>query len=179
MAKEIKMNSMEEKLLNPTNVQNRFQEELQKKIKENKEYNDNVLSDKDKLFSHLEIVDGNILIRCLKFTGEQDNDGLLLERKFEAYTTAGGKPASKLEDWAWSPRAVIVKMPPQHYIDSIQSPDVKYRFENIKEGDIIWPSLQSMTGNYYFPEQRNHPVQSNEGYMYIPVTAIQMKEVIK
>ena len=64
MAKEIKMNSMEEKLLNPLSVQNRFQEELQKKITENKVYNDTILDDKEKLFSNLEILAQAALILC-------------------------------------------------------------------------------------------------------------------
>ncbi len=173
--RKLSTSDIENKLTNPTATANRLQEEIQKRIDENIKFNESILKD-SKDFSNMEIIDGNILVRCLKYTGEQQNEGALLERKYQSFTTQGGKPGSKVEDWNWSPKGIILKMPPQWYIDSITSPEVKAKYESLKEGDEIWVHLSMfMSTNYLFIPERNFPVEANEGYFSVPISSVQMK----
>lgn len=166
---------LESRITNPTATANRLQEEIKKRIDENIAFN-NSIEKESKDFSKMEIIDGNILIRCLKYTGEQENSGTLLERKYQSFTTQGGKPGSKVEDWSWSPKGIILKMPPQWYIDSITSPEIKAKYDALNENDEVWVHLSMfMSTNYLFIPERNFPVEANEGYFSVPISSIQMK----
>lgn len=163
--------------LKGSNVNNRFKEDLLRRVQENEKYNENVLEHKE-LFDKLEILDGKIILRLLKYTGEQDNDGLLLERKFKAFETEGGKPASKIEDWDYSMKAVVIKKPDNDYIDSLTNPELKYRFSKLNIGDTVWLPMSLMNdSNAVFIHERNYPVQGFEGYLAVHVGALQVKEV--
>lgn len=174
-----KNSELESRLVSPEVNANRFREELEKKVTENKTFNDNVLDGKES-FDDKQIIDSNILIRSLKFTGEQSNDDLLLERKYTSFTTNAGKPGSKVEDWGWSSKAVIIKMPEQWYIDTISSPEIKAKYAQLKEGDEVWCHISTyMSTNYLFIHERNFPVEANQGYLSVPISAIQMKVIKK
>jgi len=154
----------------------RFKEDLEKRIAENKAYNENILEDKA-LFDSLEILDGKVIIRLLKHVGEQDNDGLLLERKFKAFETEGGKPASKIENWDYAMKAVIIKKPEQDYLDAIENKELKQRYNNINIGDTVWLPMSLMHDtNAVFIHERNYPVEGFAGYLSVHVGVLQMKE---
>ena len=174
----MKRSALETKLTVDNNseiAKNRIQEEFEKRILENQKFNDNVLSEKEILFDNIINIDGNIIVRALKYTGETTNNGLLLERKYESYTTQGGKPASKVEDWNWADKGVIVKMPEADYIEQIVSPEIKWRYQALKEGDLVYLNRSVMAGHNTYYETRDFPVIENRGYLSVPVTAIQMK----
>jgi hypothetical protein len=154
----------------------RFKEDLLRRIKENTTYNESVLEHKE-VFDKLEILDGKLILRLLKYTGEQDNDGLLLERKFKAFETEGGKQASKIEDWDFSMKAVVIKKPEQDYIDALTNTELKYRYAKLDVGDVVWLPMTLMNdSNAVFIHERNYPVQGFEGYLAVHVGSVQMKE---
>ena len=160
----------------PSVTNSRFKEDLEKRIAENKAYNENILEDLP-LFDTLEILDGKVIIRLLKHVGEQDNDGLLLERKFKAFETEGGKPASKIENWDYAMKAVIIKKPEQGYMDALTNGELKQKFDNINVGDVVWLPMSLMHDtNAVFIHERNYPVEGFAGYLSVFVGALQMKE---
>lgn len=153
----------------------RFKEDLEKRISENKAYNDNIFEHKTQLDT-LEILDGKVLIRLLKHTGEQDNDGLLLERKFKQFESEGGKPASKIDNWDYAMKAIVIKKPEQDYINGLESKDFQARYNRIQEGDtVLLPVTLMHDSNAIFIRERDYPVEGFEGYMLVNVTALQMK----
>src|SRR5574343_1432783 len=156
---------------------NRFQSELKKRVQENEEYNKNIFEHKS-TFDRLEILDGNIVVRNLKFTGERDNDGLFIERKYTAFETEGGNPSSKLEYWQYATgKAVVIKMPTKEYIESLDSKDLRAKYERLKEGDVVWLYTNMLRSeNYIFMHERDTPVAPAQGYLYIPIAGIQMIE---
>ena len=165
---------MEKKMT--TMSDSRYRQDLQRRIEENQKYNDSIFEHKD-IFDKLDILDGKVIIRLLKYTGEQDNEGLLLERKFKAYETEGGRPSSKIEDWDYSMRAVIIKKPGTGYINALTNDELRQRFDAIEVGDIIWLPMSLMhDSNAVFIHERNYPVEGFEGYLSIHVGQIQVKE---
>jgi hypothetical protein len=157
-------------------ITNRFQQDLKKRIEENKKFNQNILEHKESL-DKVEFITGDIIVRMLKFEGEQDNEGLLLERKFKPFETEGGRPASKIDDWDYSTKAVVVKMPSKRFL-ALLTPENRARYELVKEGDIIWLNMSVMqrAEQYAFIHERNYPVQGYEGYLLIPVNRFDVIE---
>jgi hypothetical protein len=155
---------------------NRYQQDLEKRIAENKKFNDNILEHKGEL-DKVEFITGDIVVRMLKTVGQQDNNGILLERKFKAFETEGGRPASKIDDWDYSTRAVVIKMPSKRFLDLL-TPENKQRYDLVKEGDIVWLNMAIMqrAEQYAFIHERNYPVQGYEGYLLLPINKFDVIE---
>ena len=155
---------------------NRFQQDLKKRIDENKAFNKNILEHKAEL-DKVEFITGDIIVRMLKFEGEQDNEGMLLERKFKPFETEGGRPASKIDDWDYSTKAVVVKMPSTRFLDLMTS-EHRQRYDLLKEGDIVWLNMSVMqrAEQYAFIHERNYPVQGYEGYLLMPISKFDVIE---
>lgn len=167
------MRSLENKSRNMAEMKSRFELDLERKVAENKSFNEKMLSAHNR-FNHLQITDGMILIGLLKYTGEQTNDGKLLELKLKPMQSEGGKPITRVEDWDYSTRAVIVKLPP---VEEVIGEDAKSRLNRFSVGDIIWVHTSVMVDpNKRFIEDRTVPVTEFGGFLSVPISAIQMLE---
>jgi hypothetical protein len=167
------MRSLENKIKNTEAQKTRYQLDLERKVQENKDFNDNMLASTNR-FNHIEIMDGMILVGLLKYAGEQTNDGKLLEVKLKPMQSEGGQPITRIEDWSYSTRAVIIKLPP---IDGVIGEDAKERLKRFSVGDIVWIATGMMVDpNKRFIEDRTTPVTEFGGYLSIPMSAIQCRE---
>lgn len=163
----------EKRIIQQETIKNRYEQELEKKIEENKAFNaDMKLS--HTAFDHLTIMDGMILIGLLKFEGDQTNDGKLLEVKFKPFQSEGGKAISKVDEWYFSSRAVIIKLPP---LENIIGEETKLKMSKLSVGDIVWINTAVMMDpNKRFFHERSKPVTDFGGYLSIPLSAIQAVE---
>jgi hypothetical protein len=142
-------------------------------MQENKDFNAKMIASTNK-FDHIEIMDGMILIGLLKYAGEQTNDGKLLEVKLKPMQSEGGQPITRIEDWSFSTRAVIIKLPP---VEGVIGEDAKERLKRFSVGDIVWIATGMMVDpNKRFIEDRTTPVTEFGGFLSIPMSAIQCKE---
>jgi hypothetical protein len=165
--------NIEKRLVQQETIKSRYDLELQKKIEENRAFNE-AMKASSPAFDHLEICDGMVLVGLLKFEGDQTNDGKLLEVKFKPFQSEGGKPISKVDEWYFSTRAVIIKLPPvEHAIGE----DSKAKLQRFKVGDIVWlTTAMLMDPNKRFIEDRSKPVADFGGYLSVPIAAFQMVE---
>lgn len=152
--------------------------QLEKRLALNKKYNETIAIDLPSILMEGEILDGNVIVRLFKFEAAQDNDGKLLEPKWKAFETEGGKFAAKIENIEYSSRAIVIKKPSQEYIKALNSPYQEYRFNRLIEGTTkVWLSPGTANNdNYVFIEDRDFPVTQFNGFMSIPISAIQFIE---
>lgn len=152
--------------------------QLEKRLALNKKYNETIATDIPKSLLDGEILDGNIIVRLFKFEAAQDNDGKLLEPKWKAFETEGGKFAAKIENVEYSTRAIVIKKPSKDYIKSLNSPYQEYRFNRLEEGVTkVWLSQGTANNdNYILFEDRNFPVSQFNGFMSVPVSCVQFIE---
>ena len=110
---------------------------LQKRLVANKEYNENILKDVPTEILNGETLDGNIIIRLFKFEAMQDNDGKLLEPKWKAFETEGGKWAAKIENAEYTSKGIVIKKPSDEFIKSLENKQQEYRYSKLEEGNIL------------------------------------------
>lgn len=152
--------------------------QLEKRLSSFKDYNSNITKDTNTDLINGEILDGNIIVRLFKYEAIQDNDGRLLEPKWKAFETEGGKFAAKIENIEYSSRAIIIKKPSQEYVKALNSPYQEYRYNQLEEGKTkVWLSLGTVSNEMYnFYDDRKFPVATFNGYLSVPVSAIQLIE---
>jgi hypothetical protein len=152
-------------------------EKYDKQLQKNKEYNDLITSDIPDIIKNAELPDGNILVKLFKFAGEQNNEGLLLEPKWKPYETSGGKQAFKADDFEYSSRAIVIRKPSQAYLDTLESKSRQYIYTCLEEQkSVVWLNANQTIQSYVFLTDRKYPSIDFEGYLSIPVSAIQLIE---
>jgi hypothetical protein len=152
-------------------------EKYDKQLQKNKEYNDDIIKDIPQDLKNSDIADGNIIVKLFKFAGEQDNKGMLIEPKWKPYETSGGKQGFKADDIEYSSRAVVIKKPSKEYIDSMESKVREYLYNRLEEEKtIVWLNSNNPLQSYMFLTDRKYPTIDFEGYLSIPVSAIQLIE---
>lgn len=160
-------------------AQEKLKSKFFERIEKNNEYNQNILKDIPEEVEKGILLDGNVVVKLLKFDGIKDNQGMLIEPKYKPYELSNGQKASEMDKFEYSSRAVIIKKPSEEYVKSLNQPTREYVYNLLKEKEtIIWLSPNTLKGLAlpFFDTDRKYPSDEFNGYLTIPITAIQMIE---
>lgn len=164
---------------NTTNIQDKLKLKYFERLEKNRLYNDSILEDIPQTLTNAVLLDGNIVVKLLKFEGVKSNEGKLLEPKYKPYELSNGQKATEMDKFEFSTRAVVIKKPTQEYSNALDSKLRNYIYDNLEElKTIVWLSPQTLTSMNvpFFDVDRKYPNVDFTGYLTIPITSIQLIE---
>jgi len=109
----------------------------------------------------------NLIIKLFYYETETVTSSGVIEPRYIAETSEGGRPVARLSEEQWQPRGVIIKLGEEVYTDE----------KNIfKVGDIVWVDPRTTANYTQFLINRDSPVDVPQGYIKVPTFGVEFIE---
>jgi hypothetical protein len=125
----------------------------EKQIKEHEQWNEDINIIPSMIAKGQLNTKDDVIVKPFKITLVTKTKSGIIEPRYRAGVTDGGRPKSEIDNPTWQSRGVIVKVHPQAE-------------HNMKEGDIVWfrPNF-TRNNDLWLLTERDLPVSKPSGYM--------------
>ena len=109
----------------------------------------------------------NLIIKLFYYEAETITASGVIEPRYIAETSEGGRPVARLSEEQWQPRGVIVKLGEEVLSDEKNT---------FKVGDIVWVDHRTTANHSQFLVNRESPVDIPQGYIKVPTFGVEFIE---
>ena len=109
----------------------------------------------------------HVIVKLFYYETETITKSGVIEPRYIAEQSEGGRPVARLSEEQWQPRGVIVKLGEELLSDETNK---------LKVGDIVWVEPRTTANYSQFLINRESPVDVPQGYIRVPNFAIEFIE---